>query len=254
MRDIKCKYGQIINGDCLEVMKTLEENSIDLILTDVPYGVNFKNDFYDDSKDYVFSNYEEWIREYSRLLKNGSHCYIFIPTLEADKWISMVKKYLNFNNLLATRTYTKNLYLKNNFKYDLQLVIFASKGTANRLNAVDFIKTSESWFKDKRNSNPKEFTYMYPSFMPDYIFSNVKGNSKEALGHPNQKNVSFLKNLIMLSSNEGDIVLDSFMGSNSTGLACVETNRKFICIEQDEKYYGIGINRINEFNKDILST
>ena len=84
-----------MNMDCLEGMKKLEDNSVDCIITDVPYGVNFKNDFYDDSKGYVFSTYEQWIKEYARLLKKGSHCYIFIPTLEVDKWVSMVKKYLN---------------------------------------------------------------------------------------------------------------------------------------------------------------
>ena len=236
-----------MNMDCLEGMKKLEDNSVDCIITDVPYGVNFKNDFYDDSKGYVFSTYEQWIKEYARLLKKGSHCYIFIPTLEVDKWVSMVKKYLNFNNLIATRTYTQNMYLKNNFKFDLQLIIYASKGTANVLNKVDFIKTSESWYKDKRNKNPKEFTYMYTSFMPNYIFSNVKGNSNEALGHPNQKSCDFIKNLIQLATEENDIVLDSFMGSNSTGQASLDTGRRFVGIEQDKRFYDVSVNRVKKY-------
>lgn len=240
---------ELFNGDCLDIMKKLENNSVDLILTDVPYGVNFKNDFFDDSKDYVFSHYELWISEMYRILKDGCHCYIFIPTLEVDRWVSMIKKYFTFKNLVATRTYTTQTYLKDNFSYNAQYIIYCSKGKAKLFNKVDFIKTSESWLKDKRNKNPKRYTYNYPSFMPEYVFSNVKGNSKSSV-HPNQKSVEFQKFLIELSTNENDVVFDPFMGSGSCGEASILCNRKFIGIEQDKNYFDIATNRLKGCDKN----
>ena len=71
---------------------------------------------------------------------------------------------------------------------------------------------------------------------------NILGNKK----HPTEKPVDLLKLLIENSSNEGDIVMDCFMGSGSTGIACINTNRKFIGIEIDKKYYDIAIERIQE--------
>ena len=71
---------------------------------------------------------------------------------------------------------------------------------------------------------------------------NILGNKK----HPTEKPVELLKLLIENSSNEGDIVMDCFMGSGSTGIACINTNRKFIGIEIDKKYYDIAIERIQE--------
>lgn len=71
---------------------------------------------------------------------------------------------------------------------------------------------------------------------------NILGNKK----HPTEKPVELLKLLIENSSNEGDIVIDCFMGSGSTGIACINTNRKFIGIEIDKKYYDIAIERIQE--------
>ena len=71
---------------------------------------------------------------------------------------------------------------------------------------------------------------------------NILGNKK----HPTEKPVELLKVLIENSSNEGDIVMDCFMGSGSTGVACIETNRKFLGIEIDKKYYDIAVRRIQE--------
>lgn len=71
---------------------------------------------------------------------------------------------------------------------------------------------------------------------------NILGNKK----HPTEKPVELLKILIENSSEEGDIVMDCFMGSGSTGVACIETNRKFLGIEIDKKYYDIAVRRIQE--------
>ena len=177
----------IYNDDCLNQFKNLNDNSIDLILTDVPYWVDFKWN-YDDTKEYVFSNHKKWLSEMYRVLKNWNHCYIFIPTLEIDKWVSSAKEvWFNLKNILTTKTYTTNRYLKDNYKFDSQFILYLSKWKkSRRLNQVDWIKTSESWFNDKRNTNPKEYTYSYPSFIRE-IFWNQKPNKKVKNIHWNEK-------------------------------------------------------------------
>lgn len=238
---------KIIEGDCLEVMKELKDNSVDLIITDPPYGVEFQeNRFFDDSKDYVFGNAEKWIKEMSRLLKDKCHIYMFTPNLEIDKWVFLIKKYFRFKNLLATSIYTTNRYLKNNFTYDLQLIIFASNGAGKRLNKVDWIKTSEDWLKDKRNKSPHLYTYQYPSYIPKKYRANVKPNFHKNVLHPNQKSVELLEKFVRLSSKKGEIVLDPFSGSGSTAVACKMTNRKYIGIEKNAKYVKISRERLKE--------
>lgn len=229
---------KIFNEDCKIGFKRLEDNSIDLIITDPPYGVGFSKGF-DDSKDYVVNNITEWINNMYRVLKDNCHCYIFIPTKESGIWITEATKKFEIKNILSTKTYTTGTYLKNNFSFNNQLILYCSKGKAKNFNQVDFIKTSESWLKDKRNKNPKEYTYNYPSFLE--MYSNEKGTrkSKDKGRHPCAKNSEFISNLIKISTNETETVLDCFMGCGSTGIACKKTNRKFIGFELNKEYFDI---------------
>jgi site-specific DNA-methyltransferase (adenine-specific) len=238
---------KITLGDCSVVLKEFPDNCIDLIITDPPYGVNFENGNYDDSSDWVFTQYEEWLKEFARVLKLNHHIYIFVPTLEVDKWIKGVKEVLNFNNLIATQVFQTNRTssIKNNFTFDLQLIIFASKEKALKFNKVDWIPTSNSWLRDKRNPSPKKYSYQYPSFIsPKIERSNVKPNKEYKLLHPNEKNPNLIKKFIEMSSNQEDIVLDPFCGSGSTAIAAWEVGRRFIMIEKNFEYNKTAIQRI----------
>ncbi|TKJ18553.1 MAG: hypothetical protein CEE42_16370 [Promethearchaeota archaeon Loki_b31] len=231
---------KITLGDCLVVLKRFPDNCIDLIITDPPYGVNFENGNYDDSSDTVFNQYEEWLTEFARVLKQNHHIYIFIPTLEVDKWIRGVKEVFNFNNLIATQVFQTNRTssIKNNFTFDLQLIIFASKEKAMKFNKADWVPTSNSWLRDKRNPNPKKYTYQYPSFIsPKIERSNVKPNKEYKLLHPNEKNPNLIKYFIEMSCNPDEVILDPFCGSGSTAIAAWEVDRRFIMIEKNLDYY-----------------
>jgi len=237
------ELNKVYHWDCLDIMKNMKDGSIDMILTDVPYWVDFKGG-YDDSKDYVFSNHIKRLSEMRRVLKDTSHCYIFIPSLEIDRRVSGVKEVgFVLKNLLTTRTYTTNRYLKDNFKFDTQIILYLSKGKAKRLNKVDWVKTSESWFNDKRNPNPKEYTYSYPSFIREY-FWNQKPNKQTKNSHWNEKNVKLCETLIKLSSFEWDVVLDPFLWSWTTAVAARNTWRDFIGIEKEIKYVEAANNRL----------
>jgi len=79
------KNYKIYEGDAFEKVKEIEDNSIDLIITDPPYWVNFKNSWYNDSKEYIFSKLDILFKEFKRILKNWCHIYVFIPNLETEK-------------------------------------------------------------------------------------------------------------------------------------------------------------------------
>ncbi len=237
------KINKIIQADCLDYLKSLPDRCVDCIVSDPPYGVNFKNDFYNDNADFVKIESKKWLHALHRVLKEGSHCYLFTGTKSLNLWLTNIEESgFEFKNIINVPAYCNGQYLKNNFYFRTEHILYISKGKARDFNKVDFIKTSGAWFNDKRNIKKQEYTYSYPNFW-NFIFANEKSNTKKLL-HPNQKNVKLLEILIKLSSNENDIVLDCFAGSGSLAHACIETNRNFLCCEKDEKYVEVANKRI----------
>lgn len=236
----------IRNGDCTELMKTLNEESVDLIVSDPPYGVGYKNKIYDDSADTIEAKIPGWYKEWYRVLKKGSYLYLFVGVKNLDIWITEGKKAgFEFKNIIAARNFNNgHAAPKNNFGSQFQPILVFSKGKKSRkLNEVDFIPTSAGWFKDKRNKNPRPFTYSYPNWIKtEWGYATAKRAGKSI--HPNEKNIDLIKFLVETSSNEGDVVLDSFMGCGSTGVACVKTNRNFIGFELTTKYYQMAQTRL----------
>ncbi len=248
---------KLINGDSTNELEILVKSGIkvDSIVIDPPYGVDFKS-HYDDSKEYVFRNVDSWFENLFKLLKDKKHMFVFVPTKEIHKWIQAgINAGFNYKNMIATKTHFigGTFKPKNNFSYEFQPVLHFTKGIGENFKKYDFIKTSPSWFKDKRNLNPKEFTYIYTNFIDKELsFSNTKStkkNNKDTERHPNEKNVDFIKFLIGISTNENDIVLDCFMGSGTTGVAAKNLYRNFIGIELDQKFYNIAKNRIEVINE-----
>lgn len=236
----------LYNLDFLDGIEKIDDYSIDLIITDPPFGVDIQNNqYFDDSKEYVFSHIESWIYHMWRVLKKNSHCYIYVPSLEIDKWVSTVKKYFNYNNLLGGDNYTTHKYQANNFDFSLQCIIYCSKGKAKDLNYIDWIKTSSSWYRDNRNKNPKEFTHQYPSYIPKKFRANVKPNQQVKLVHPCQKNGELIEKFILLSSEKNDVVMDPFCGSGIVCASAINLNRKFVGYEKDKEYYNKAIELIN---------
>ncbi len=249
LKDLKMMTNNIILGDCLDVLPEFPECSIDLVITDPPYGVNFENDHYDDSAESVFNIYHKWLKQIFRILKDNSHLYVFIPTLEINKWISGVKDFFKFNNLIGTQVYQTNISsnVQNNFTFDLQLIIYASKGKPRKFNDVDWIPTSKSWLKDKRNPKPRLYTYQYPSYIDHRVQrANTKPNKQNKRFHPNEKNPNLIRHWIEMSSEPDEIVLDPFCGSASTAVAAWQSNRKFIMIEKNVEYYKVANERLKK--------
>ena len=218
----------LYNGDCLEIMKNIPSNSIDLIITDPPYRMTKRgkscrpNWMPNNMGENVFHNElpiaEKWISECYRVLKNGTHFYTFCNTNSILEYLEAANNAgFKLHNIIVMKKDTgmpNRWYLKNT-----ELILFFRKGKAKPIN--DY--TSRDWFDVK---------------MPTL---------KNGKVHITQKPLSIIQTFVLNSSVENDIVLDIFMGSGTTGVACINTNRNFIGIELDEGYFKIAENRI--YNK-----
>lgn len=223
MIDLRC-------GDCLELMKTIPDKSIDLIVTDPPYLMRYKTNYrkdkthdfcqeiYGDNDETLIKNV---INECYRVLKDDTAMYMFCNSNKVDFFKnSLEKSGFNIKNMI--------IWVKNNW-------------TAGDLKA-QFGKQYEIIFlvnKGRCLFNGKRITDVW-------YFNRVSGNKQV---HQNQKTINLLEQCILKHSNENTTILDPFMGSGSTGVACINTNRNFIGFEIDEKYFNIAKDRIEKHIK-----
>ena len=227
---IKMKNIELWHGDCLELMKDIPSESIDMILTDPPYktitggdsnganSVRPKGMLSGNRKLFQYQNQitiSEWIPELYRVAKKQSHIYIFTNVINLKNMlIESEKAGFQLHNVLCweKNNCTPSQYYMKNCEY----ILFLRKGKAKWINNIGDSKTVHK-------------------------FNNIIGNKY----HPTEKPIDLLQFYITNSSSVDDIILDPFMGSGSTGVACKNLNRKFIGIEIDDTYYEIAKNRIN---------
>jgi len=226
----------LIFDDCFNYLSTLESNSIDLILTDPPHDISKKSGFSSGKMSkftQISIDFGYWdteidldtlFKEYYRVLRKGGTLILFY-----DIWKStMIKDFALKSKFKQPRI---GQWLKNN-------PVPVNSKTNYLSNCSEYFF---SFIKDKN-----------PTFNSEYdngIYNFPLCHGKERLEHPTQKPLGLIKNLILKHSNNGDIVLDTFSGTSTTAIACLETNRKFICIERDENYYEISKNRIESFKQ-----
>lgn len=223
----------LFNANSLDILKDIPDNSIDLIVTDPPYRTTARGSYGDtggilkdelNMKGKVFLHNDikitDWIGELYRVLKESGHCYIMTNNVNLCEYLIEIKnaKFNIFKTLIWQKdNCITNMYYMDNHEY----IIFCRKGKA--------IKINNCGTKSVLNiANPKH------------------------KNHPTEKPIELMKILVENSSNEGGIVLDPFMGSGSTGVACVNTGRNFIGIELDENYFGIAKDRINAAKSEWL--
>ena len=222
------KY-KLILGECEEVLKKASTSSIDLIITDVPYGIEYKShrqgrsghsgyDIKTDRKDYFeeINNDDEvpteWLKEAYRLLKENSAMYIFIHwSTWGELKTAVLKAGFNVKNMIVMNKSNHGMGdLKGDYAPKHELVMFCTKGR-HVLN--------------KPNGRPK-----------NVIDVPIKFSGAIRL-HPNEKPLSWIEPFILESSKEGDLVLDPFMGSGTTGKASLKLLRRFVGIDNDEKHF-----------------
>lgn len=238
----------LYHGDCLEVLKELPDNSIDMVLCDLPYGTT------QAKWDSVIPFDELW-KQYNRVAKDTTPIVLFgaepfssylrlsnITDYKYD-WIWDKIKGTNFLNAKKQPLrYHENIHVF----YKKQCVYNPQK-TSGHPRKVSHKKDGHRNAEVYNTAN-KEVHYDSTERYPRSILAFSTDSQRSSL-HPTQKPVALLEYLIKTYTNEGMTILDNTMGSGSTGVACVNTNRKFIGIEKDEKYFNIAKNRIEEIKK-----
>lgn len=220
---------KLYQGDCLEVMKNIENGSVDLVVTDPPYEIATTGAgmYKQADKQYVkelngmkdgFS--EVVLDELCRVMKK-INIYFFcsqkqiIPLL--DYFVK--KKKCNWNILSWHKT-NPIPACGNKYLTDTEFILFFREKGVKVYGSFD---TKRTWYATPLNQS-----------------------DKKKYGHPTVKPLFILENLVINSSQKGDVVLDCFMGSGSTGVAALNMKRNFIGIEFDEGYFKIAQNRIEE--------
>lgn len=233
------KPNSIICGDCLEIMKDIPDKSIDLVLTDPPYGINYKGSVGSIENDKDLDWLKDFFKQINRVLKDNTNLYIYTSIKHSDIFIREFKKHFDFKNLLINKqTHSSGIYNPYAFRNSYELIIFGQKGK-RKLNQIKLHK-NKYYNKDKRCKS--EYKLIYDDWI-DFIKS-AETNNK--LLHPTQKNVEIMSFFIRLSSNENDTILDPFIGSGTTAVACQELHRNFIGIEISEKYCEIARDRLKQ--------
>ena len=243
------EINKIYNEDCLEGMKKINDKSIDMVTTDPPYGIKLKSSWSDKFACIENDDNLDWCEnlfyELNRVTKDNSHLYCFTGLDCLPQFILNIQKYWKVQNLLTIpRTQKGGAGSKTqSFSYQNEFVIFATKGN-KKFNETKILKPSECYLKDKRK-HPKEYLYR----LPDYWYWLKASEFNLSRLHPTQKTISCVQTMIELSSNVGDIILDPFMGSGTTGRACINTQRNFIGFETDTTYCGLANKRILDIDK-----
>jgi site-specific DNA-methyltransferase (adenine-specific) len=269
----------LMRGDCLDLMKNIPDNSIDLICCDLPYGTTdvhggkkSKNRFLE--WDNIIPLDKLWV-EYKRILKDKG-----VVCLNADQPFTSKLIMSNLDWFRYEWLWKKNIttgFLLANYrpmKQTEDIIIFSPAGASassakggncmtynpqglvekivnkknNKKRLGKFLLNEEFMGKNNVLLGEKEYTQKATNYPKEIIEFDM---DRQPI-HPTQKPVALIEYLVKTYSNEGETILDNCMGSGTTGVACVRTNRNFIGIEMDDNYFELAKERIEKERANIL--
>jgi len=229
-------------GDCLELLPTIADKSVDMILCDLPYGTTACE------WDSIIDMGRLW-QEYERVIKNNGAIVLtanakFTISLGASnlslfryKWVWMKSKitmFLHANKMPLRQHEDCLVFYKSLPMYNPQKIKSEKR--------INLHKHTTQGKNQTRDINLKRIPTVTDSHYPTDI---IYFEDEKDRFHPTQKPVALFEYLIKTYTNEGDLVLDNCSGSGTTAIACMNTNRRFICIERDETYHRKSIERMN---------
>ena len=269
----------LYNGDCLEIMKKVSDNSIDVVFTSPPYAERRKNSY----NSIKVENYVEWFtpiaKEIKRVLKpTGSFFLNIKPHTEGGErslyvfdLVLSLKRDLGFN-FVDELCWIKNAFpgaYKGRFKNGFEPVYHFSKGKTTEITfnpvacGTPIKQESIDRAYRKRCGKPKNGSGMtgmnttnirhLKIARPDNVIevNNVSNQFTLKSYHPATFPEGLVEFFVKSYSNEGDIVLDPFMGSGTTGVVCIRLNRNFIGMELSEEYFEVSEKRINKVRETL---
>lgn len=214
-------FVQLTNKDCFLAIKEIEDKSVDLIVTDPPYGINFTKGYKSGSTELVHGDdgfsvmffIDELMNEFKRVLKPNSAIYIFTRFDVMPYWWLKLKNYFDAKNQIIWFKGGGGMGdLKGNYSYNYESIMFATNG--------------KHQIRGKRDGSVWQFGKCKPEF------------------HETQKPVELIEKILEHSSDKGAVVLDPFIGSGSTGIACKNMGRSFIGFEMIKSNFEIAEKRV----------
>lgn len=243
------ELNKIYLGDCLEVMKEISDKSVDMILCDLPYGVLKSADL---NWDNIIPFDELWV-QYDRIIKPNGAILLFSQGVFNVDLINSNRKDFKYNLIwkknvptgMSSAKYRPMKY------YEMISVFYKLPPTYNPImkSRVGVGKDCYNYDHYCGNNRHIKFGKIKKRYNPDLVQPSdvlefdVVPNRRGKL-HPTQKPVSLLEYLITTYTNSGDVVLDNCIGSGTTAIACINTNRNYIGIEKDETYFNVANERV----------
>ena len=235
---------KILHGDCLELMKDIPSGSIDMILADLPYGTTACK------WDSIIPLEPLW-SEYKRIIKDNGAIVLTASQPFTTKLISSNYEMFKYDWVWNKRKATGHqLVKKQPLRLKEDVVVFYKQQPIYNPQM-----TEGKPYKSKPRKVNKDGVYgqvgehrndnngiRYPKNIIEFSFVHKPM-------HPTQKPIELFEYLIKTYTNEGDLVLDNTAGSGTTAIACLNTNRQFIVMEKEQKYYDIILKRVGDFNK-----
>lgn len=231
---------RLILGDCTKELKSIESNSVDLIVADPPYNVG--KDYGNKSDKQEFDDYlefsKEWLKECHRILKPTGTIYVFIGFRFISYLYQIMEKDLNMNfiNWISWH-YTQGIGKTKGFSPRHDDILMFSKTTKYKFN-LDNIRIPQKFYRkvnNMRGANPGDV----------WEVSHIHYCQKGRQEHPTQKPEAIIERMVLASSDEGDLVVDPFSGSGTTMRVCQQLNREGLGIEQNQDYILQSQERLN---------
>ena len=234
---------KLYNMDCMAAMRRIRKDSVDLIVTDPPYNLgNFMIDRdtnLSKMRDNFFGTagwdnmeFKDWkksmnsfFKSAARVTREGGSMVVFMAIIKVETIIKLAEKH--------------------GFYYKTTGIWHKTNPMPRNMN-LHFVNSTEAWIYFTYKTRTGTFNNG-GSMLHDFVETSVTPSGERKYGkHPTQKPESLIKHFVSVLSNEGDWVLDPFMGSGTTGVVSQKSNRNFIGIELDENYYNIADARIKE--------
>jgi len=251
-RAIRVGNGQILTGDALQILPALESNSAQVVIADPPYYRVLDEDWDNEwlSEDDYLQWTVRWARECKRILRDDGLLYIFGQLGKREHiWLhtcSLLAKEMQFHDMLIWDRAVGYNERRDSFtpQYEMILVLRQS-ADAKPYFDKDVVripydeKKIAAYLGDKRykDKQAREAHLRKGKYATNILrVPSLKGSSKEKVGHPPQKPVALIAQLLRASCREGDLVLDPFLGSGSTAAAAEVNNRRWIGVEKNPEY------------------
>jgi site-specific DNA-methyltransferase (adenine-specific) len=244
---------EILLGDCLELMKDIDDGSVDMILADLPYGTTACKWDTIIPFDKLWEQYERIIKDNGVIVLTASQPFTSAlvmsnPKLFKHEWIWEKHKGTNLYQVKSAPMKVHEsalVFSKGTYTYNPQMTEgapYKKRGSHHKL-PKDHVMTPG---KNIGYSDNLDTSKRYPTSVQFFSNHNQKANRF----HPTQKPVALFEYLIKTYTNENDLVLDNCAGSCTTAIAALNTNRNYICMEKEERYYNIGLKRVKEWHEN----